>query len=71
MEKQSSTPTAKCPGCSQKIVINQVWYPGGVNDYGSFILECNKCKHIFEVNVGRDVDASSVEDGAKFNRKEI
>jgi len=66
METECSTITTKCPKCSNGITINKVWYPGGENDYGVFILECKKCKHIFEVSVGRDVDASSVESGAQL-----
>lgn len=69
METEHSTLTTKCPQCGNQIVINKVWYPGGVNDYGSFVLECKKCKHVFEVSVGRDVDASSVESGAKLLEK--
>ena len=44
---------AKCPECGNDILIDQVWYPGGANDYGSFEVECLKCKHHFDIYVGR------------------
>ncbi len=66
MEIERSMMITKCPSCSNKIIINKVWYPGGLNDYGSFVVECNNCKHVFDIYVGRDVDASSVESGAKI-----
>lgn len=66
MKIECSLIFTECPMCSNAININKVWYPGGANDYGVFILECTKCKYIFEVNVGRDVDVSSVQSGAKL-----
>lgn len=66
MEKEYSKLPIKCPNCNNSIIISKVWYPGGENDYGSFVLECNKCKTVFEISVGRDVDASSVESGASL-----
>ena len=56
---------AKCPECGNDILIDQVWYPGGANDYGSFEVECLKCKHHFDIYLGRDIDASSIKSGAK------
>ena len=54
----------KCPKCGNTIIINQVWIPGGCNDYGSFEVECLKCKQRFDMYIGRDVDESSIESGA-------
>lgn len=39
---------------------------GGANDYGNFEVECLKCKHHFDIYVGRDIDASSIKSGAKL-----
>lgn len=64
MDIEKAVNIIKCPNCSNEIIINKVWYPGGCNDYGSFILQCNKCKVVFEHYLGRDIDASAVETGA-------
>ena len=69
MEIENSLLTAKCPGCGNVISINKRWYPGGCNDYGSFVLKCDKCGQVFEIDIGRDVDASDVESGAKLIEK--
>ena len=65
MKIEESLLSTKCPKCGNPIVIRKKWYSGGCNDYGSFVLECDKCGEQFEIRVGRDVDASSVESGAK------
>ncbi len=64
MEIERAIRIIKCPKCGNEIIVNQVWYPGGCNDYGSFILECNNCKNVFDFYLGRDLDASSVVQGA-------
>jgi len=46
--------------------IGSLTHPGGANDYGSFEVECLKCKHHFDIYVGRDIDASSIKSGAKL-----
>ena len=66
MEKEYSKVLIQCPKCGNQVIINKVWYPGGDNDYGIFTLECKKCSHIFDYYLGRDVEASSVESGAKL-----
>lgn len=32
-----------CPKCNSKIVVQKNWTPGGMNDYGGYVLECIKC----------------------------
>lgn len=64
MDIEQALLITKCPKCGNQILINKRWYPGGCNDYGSFVLKCNKCEHVFEIDIGRDVDASDVESGA-------
>ena len=69
MFTESETLFTKCPNCGNPIVIRKVWIPGGCNDYGSFLVECLKCKNRFEIYVGRDVDESSIESGATLIEK--
>ena len=69
MQTDRATILCNCPKCGNQVVIDQIWYPGGTNDYGSFDLECLKCKHTFNVDVGRDVDASGVRSGARNIKK--
>ena len=69
MEIELSALITKCPKCGNTIIIKQVRYPGGCNDSGVFELECKKCKEHFEVSGIKDVDASSVESGAKLLNK--
>lgn len=65
----SSISSIDCPHCKNKIMIENRWYPGGVNDYGSFELKCLNCENIFTTYVGRDVDLSFVKSGAKIVKK--
>ena len=61
----SATVIGECPHCGNEVEISQVWEPGGVNGFGGFILECAKCRQRFAFHVGRDIDMSSVADGAR------
>lgn len=69
METESATIHTECPECGHSIVINKVWFPGGLNDYGNFEVQCNKCDFVFEIPVGRDVDASNIQEGAKLIKR--
>lgn len=60
-----ATITSKCPACGNSIEIENRWTPGGVNDYGGYILQCIKCSHIFALHVCRDINDSRVVSGAK------
>jgi hypothetical protein len=60
-----STIVSNCEKCSNPIEINNCWTPGGVNDYGGFILQCSECCHVFDIYIGRDIMMSSVKKGAK------
>lgn len=66
---EKATMSTKCPKCGNVIVINKCWTPGGMNDYGSFEVKCNKCKHVFIIDVGRDVYDSSISSGAELIRR--
>lgn len=55
---ESSLILSYCPHCNNTIKINKIWYPDGVNDYGSFLLVCDKCHKKFELYIGRDIDIS-------------
>ncbi len=61
----SATLITKCPKCNNDIEIDQRWTPGGLNDYGGYILQCLKCNHIFSLHIGRDIIDSCVISGAK------
>lgn len=71
MYTSHETIIAQCPNekCNNRIIIDKKFYPGGVNDYGSFEVKCNECQEQFIIEVGRDVDASSIESGATLIRK--
>lgn len=69
MDVENELLIATCPKCGNKIYINKTWYPGGCNDYGMFVLKCDKCGHVFEIDIGRDVDASNVISGATLIEK--
>ena len=68
MDTEEALLIVKCE-CGNEIRIHKVWYPGGCNDYGSFELRCNKCGKTFVVDIGRDVDASEVLNGAELVSK--
>jgi hypothetical protein len=61
----SATISLNCPNCDNDIVIDNRWTPGGVNDYGGYILQCTACDHIFSTHIGRDINDSRVTSGAK------
>jgi len=63
---ETATLTIPCPKCKSKIIINQRWTPGGMNDYGSFKIECGKCSHKFVAEIGRDVNDSDIISGGKI-----
>lgn len=65
METNRATVSLKCPKCENTIIIDQAWTPGGLNDYGGFVLQCEACDHIFDCYLGRDIQMSHVESGAK------
>src|ERR1700758_3528789 len=54
----------QCPHCSNGIVIEQNWTPGGVNDYGGWVLKCDECGKSFHEHLGRDIQMSRVVSGA-------
>ena len=55
----------KCPGCDNDVVIERNWTPGGINDSGGYVLQCEKCNHIFAFHLGKDINDSRVLRGAK------
>ncbi len=55
-----------CEKCDNVVVIEKKWFTCGVNDYGSFIVECDHCGEVFKIKVGRDVTASLIISGAKL-----
>jgi hypothetical protein len=55
----------KCPGCDNDVVIERNWTPGGVNDSGGYVLQCEKCDRIFAFHLGKDINDSRVLRGAK------
>lgn len=65
MQKDVATVTSKCPHCSNGVEISQIWTPGGMNDYGGYVLECLKCHKAFELYLGRDINDSRVNEGAR------
>lgn len=68
METEEALLETRCE-CGNEIKIHKVWYPGGCNDYGSFVFKCDKCGKVIEIDIGRDVDASSIMSGAKLIEK--
>jgi hypothetical protein len=54
-----------CDNCDNKIEINQIWTPGGVNDRGGWVVECEKCSKKLHVRIGRDVNDSQMISGGK------
>ncbi len=61
--KENATVTTSCE-CGQLVVIDNCWEPGGINDYGGYVLKCHKCGKLFDFYLGRDVMDSHVESGA-------
>lgn len=65
MADESATLYCSCPKCGQRVVISQRWTAGGLNDYGGYVLQCDKCGEIFAQHLGRDIQDSEVVSGAK------
>lgn len=61
-----ATLVGECPHCGNKIVVEQNWEPGGMNDYGGYALECGKCHKALDFCLGRDIQMSRVLRGAKI-----
>ncbi|GAA0524800.1 hypothetical protein [Chitinophaga japonensis] len=63
-----NTVVVKCPNpsCKANIQLSVGKVPGGVNDSGGWILECERCKTKFPYSVKNPDDYSSVEKGAKI-----
>jgi hypothetical protein len=63
-----STMIFKCgnPECKNEFHANIVQHKGGVNDYGWWIVQCDKCQTIFDTYIGRDVNDSSLAKGGKI-----
>ncbi len=61
----------KCenPNCYNDFKGHQVVHKGGINDYGWWIVKCEKCGFIFQIYVGRDVNDSSLVSGGEILRK--
>lgn len=55
---------AKCPNCEANIHLIVGRYPGGVNDSGGWVLECDACASLFPLGVKNPDDASRVRSGA-------
>jgi hypothetical protein len=51
-------------GCGNVIIIAKIWTPGGVSDYGGYVLRCHKCNMPLEFYLGRDINESRVLVGA-------
>ena len=60
---ESATTIAWCPHCENEIEIHKIWTPGGVNDYGGWVLKCSRCGNPFHY-AGKDIKMSRVESGA-------
>ena len=54
-----------CLKCGNEIKIQQVWTPGGMNDYGGWVIECGKCSTKMHIRIGRDVNDSNMISGGK------
>lgn len=55
----------KCPGCGARIDVSIGRFPGGNNDRGGFVMECNQCQKRAYLPVPNPDDASSITGGAK------
>lgn len=66
MDVVHRTEVVKCPksGCANPIHISVGRWPGGENDRGGWVLKCEKCGHVFPVDMLNPDDASSVRSGA-------
>lgn len=50
----------KCSKCRGEILIDCIWEPGGMNDYGGSIIQCEACGTVGDIDIGRDVNVSRV-----------
>lgn len=64
MSRENALTLTACGKCKNPVEIDQSWTSGGMNDYGGFVLECDKCGDKFVVHVGKDVNDSRVRSGA-------
>jgi hypothetical protein len=64
MEPSYDRNVVKCPNCKDNINISVGRYPGGINDYGGWVLECAMCAKKFQISVKNPDDLSSVVSGA-------
>ncbi len=62
---EQSTMNFECPQCGNKFEAAMIHHPGGVNDYGWWIIKCASCGEIFDLYVGRDVNDSSLTTGGE------
>jgi hypothetical protein len=51
--------------CDSHVVIEQNWIPPEVNDSGGYILECDACKYVFHVHIGKGILSCRVISGAR------
>jgi len=65
MQIETATVSGHCPHCSHRFSIAQRWTAGGTNDYGGYVLQCLKCNQVFAYHLGRDINDSTVTEGAK------
>lgn len=63
---ETSEVRLNCPGCNNEVEILRSWIPGGVNDSGGYVLECDRCNDKFAFHLGKDVHDSHVVRGAKI-----
>jgi len=60
--------TFKCKNhkCDNEFHAHIVEHKGGINDYGWWIVQCEKCSEIFDVYIGRDVNDSELQSGGQI-----
>ena len=65
---ESSSLTFKCTKskCKNLLHARIVEHSGGLNDYGSWIVKCEKCKSVFSIYIGRDVNDSRLTSGGEI-----
>ena len=64
MQFETALVCTQCLRCSNEVTITNRWTPGGMNDYGGYVLECSTCHKPFAFRLGRDINDSSVDTGA-------
>lgn len=55
--------------CDNKFSAHIIEHKGGVNDYGWWIIKCDKCQTVFDAYIGRDVNDSSLTSGGTILEK--